>query len=132
MRPVSHGTVLQFFGRPSFGQGMVETDENRLELYEVQRAGRSTVRAMVLAKRAAPKGQSTRIVRVQTGCSPVELQPHFGSGMLPEPQSGVAPDPTVYETVARLSSCKGTEATARPARTPLRLQRKDSNLHLSQ
>lgn len=90
----------------------------------------------------------TRIVRVQTGCSPVELQPQsclaIVSGLVPrcgyrelhpnlelgtlasccwtmtafEPKSGVAPKPTVYETVALLLSYKGTEAaSATSART---------------
>lgn len=102
MRPVSHGTVLQFFGRPSFGQGMVGAN------------------APVRLPGIAPGSRAwhARILLLDYG-------------RMLEPKFGVAPKPTVYETVALLLSYEGVEQRARPARTRLQLQREDSNLHLS-
>jgi hypothetical protein len=86
------------------------------------------------AGRRVPPRKTERLPRIALGSrawhARVLLLDH---GRMVEPPSGLAPEPAVYETAARLLELQGHLAPTRDQRAPTPLlQRKDSNPHLSQ
>src|SRR5688500_13392942 len=100
--------------------------ESLLELYEVQRAGRGTVRATVLAERAVRSAVNPNLELGKLAFCQL-----FYGRIVEEPSSGLAPEPAVYETAARTARAARTRRTHVPKCQAPWLQREDSNLHLS-
>lgn len=102
--------------RPLAG-ALVETDENRTRICRVQ-AGGSPVELQPRSFRGHTPRETERPPRIALGSrawhARVLLLDH---GRMVEPPSGLAPEPAVYETAARLLELQGHfSAVARPAR----------------